>query len=42
MNIYKLIEAGKDQDGKTVVLGTASGKIIERDGLKFKDMAGTG
>ena len=42
MNSYKVIEAGKDQNGKTIVLGTMSGKLIEQDGLKFKDLAGTG
>ena len=42
MNSYKVIEAGKDQNGKTIVLGTMSGKLIEQGGLKFKDLAGTG
>ena len=42
MDTYKRIEAGKDQNGKPVVLGTMSGKLIEQDGLKFKDLAGTG
>ena len=42
MGTYKVIEAGKDQNGKTIVLGTMSGKLIEQDGLKFKDLAGTG
>ena len=42
MGNYKIFEAGKDQNGKTVVLGTMSGRLIEQDGLKFKDMAGTG
>ena len=42
MGAYKVIEAGKDQNGKTIVLGTMSGKLIEQDGLKFKDLAGTG